>query len=76
MKRKNEDECTGTVDVQVETRSQKLTRLANEAGDLDNEIQYAEWKLDDVVAKIKAMNPTKGEIKSRDLQDILDCYGV
>jgi hypothetical protein len=64
----------GTAGVRVESRSQKLTRLANEAGDFDQEIQWAQSRFDSVVHEIKSMKPTKREIKSRNMQDFLDSY--
>ena len=56
----------------VETRSEKLTRLSNKAIDLENDIDYSEHQLYDIVDEIRKMKPTKREIKYRDIQHILD----
>lgn len=68
--------CPGAVGTcKKETRSIKLTRLANEASKIDAEIRYYESRIFDVLDQIKDMKPTKQEINKRgDLQDLLDCY--
>ena len=58
----------------IETRSAKLTRLAKKAEELDQDIQYSEYQMYDIMDKIREMKPTKREINYRDLQSLLDCY--
>jgi hypothetical protein len=69
-------QCTAGVTHKEEKRSEKLTRLAREASDLDDEIQYSEGRITTILYEIKKMNPTKREINYRGLQYLLDCYDV
>jgi hypothetical protein len=82
MKKKKEEGCTGTMGnicdpgVRVETRKQKMARLIDEANNLANEIEYAEYKMPFVLKEIKELNPTKKELEIDGVQYLLDTYDL
>lgn len=51
----------------------KRKQLIEDAGELDQQIQFCESELAQLLSEIRDLNPTKKELKDG-LQDLMDCY--